>query len=463
MATIDLPASPFPADWLFFHADRAPDAPAIADPTSRLSYGELAARVRALAGHLAARGIGPGSRVLARAPQRRRPPSSRAWPCNALGATSVEVNREWSAEIVGDIVATDRRSSGVRLGPRRATVARGARRPPVRPSLGGASRRTPRARFGARSPASRRRFSWRTAASIPTSAAAPPRPLPDLSTATGRRSSSTPRAAPGARAASSRPSATSTPTPAPSSSTSGSRADDRALLVLPALLLLRPERAPDPPARRRLDLPRRPLRLPADGAGGLGRRGLHGVRRRPAHLRDHPPPGGRRDARPSRGCATSPRPGAPWRPDTIDWVRQRLPAGAALRHVRADRGHGAPLLPAAGAGRGQGAARSASPSPASSSGSSTSTGASCRPARSGTSSPAAPTSRRATSTSRRRRPPSSTTAGSGPATSPHRDARRLLLPPGAVEGDPQDRRAPGEPGRDRAGRSRGTPTWPRRR
>ena len=56
--------SPFLPHWLFAHAERAPDAPAVATPTARLTYGELAARVQALAAQLAASGIAPGHRVL---------------------------------------------------------------------------------------------------------------------------------------------------------------------------------------------------------------------------------------------------------------------------------------------------------------------------------------------------------------------------------------------------------------
>jgi long-chain acyl-CoA synthetase len=104
-----VPGSPFLSDWLDFHAGRTPDAPAVASPTTRLSYGELADRVRVLAGHLAAQGIGPGSRVLLALPN--TPATVVAGlAVNALGATSVEVNRESSAEVLGDIV----KRSGVR-------------------------------------------------------------------------------------------------------------------------------------------------------------------------------------------------------------------------------------------------------------------------------------------------------------------------------------------------------------
>ncbi len=99
-----LPDTPFLADWLLFHAERAPDAPAVASPAARLSYQELASRVRALAAHLSGRGIGPGSRVLLALPN--TPATVVAGlALNALGATSVEVSRDWSAEVLGDIVA----------------------------------------------------------------------------------------------------------------------------------------------------------------------------------------------------------------------------------------------------------------------------------------------------------------------------------------------------------------------
>ena len=104
-----VPGSSFLPHWLDFHAERVPKAPAIASPTARLSYGELAERVHVLAGHLAARGLGPGGRVLLALPN--TPATVVAGlAVNALGATSVEVNREWSAEVLGDIV----KRSGVR-------------------------------------------------------------------------------------------------------------------------------------------------------------------------------------------------------------------------------------------------------------------------------------------------------------------------------------------------------------
>ena len=107
-----LPGTPFLPDWLFFHAERTPDAPAVASPTARVSYGELADRVRRLAAHLATRGVGSGSRVLLALPN--LPATVVAGlAINALGATSVEVSREWSAEVLGDVVERSRVSHAV--------------------------------------------------------------------------------------------------------------------------------------------------------------------------------------------------------------------------------------------------------------------------------------------------------------------------------------------------------------
>lgn len=99
--------SPFLHDWLFFHSERTPDAPAVATPTMRLSYGDLADRVRTLAGHLAASGIGPGDRVLIALPN---VPAGvvTGLAVNALGGTAVEVNRAWSPDVLAEIVPRSR-------------------------------------------------------------------------------------------------------------------------------------------------------------------------------------------------------------------------------------------------------------------------------------------------------------------------------------------------------------------
>ena len=103
------PESPFIHEWLFAHAERRPEAPAVATPTLRLTYGDLADRVRALAAHLAAAGVRPGDRVLAALPNTPATVVA-SLAVHAIGGTAVEVNREWSADVQGGIVA----QSGVR-------------------------------------------------------------------------------------------------------------------------------------------------------------------------------------------------------------------------------------------------------------------------------------------------------------------------------------------------------------
>jgi acyl-CoA synthetase (AMP-forming)/AMP-acid ligase II len=101
--------SPFLQDWLFGHAERRPEAPAVATPTERLSYGDLAQRVRALAGHLAATGVGPGDRVLLALPNS---PATVVvgLAIHAVGGVAAEVNRAWGPEVLEAILAR----SGVR-------------------------------------------------------------------------------------------------------------------------------------------------------------------------------------------------------------------------------------------------------------------------------------------------------------------------------------------------------------
>ena len=96
--------SPFLHDWVFEHAGRRPDAPAIATPAHRLDYGALAGRVRRLAAHLASRGVGPGSRVLVALPNLPATVVA-SLAVQTLGGVPVEVSREWRADVLAGIVA----------------------------------------------------------------------------------------------------------------------------------------------------------------------------------------------------------------------------------------------------------------------------------------------------------------------------------------------------------------------
>ena len=96
--------SPFLHDWVRARAEQRPDAPAVATPAHRLTYGELAERVEALAGHLSQAGLGAGDRVLLALPN--NPAAVVAGlAVLSLGATTVEVNREWSPEVLSAIAA----------------------------------------------------------------------------------------------------------------------------------------------------------------------------------------------------------------------------------------------------------------------------------------------------------------------------------------------------------------------
>jgi long-chain acyl-CoA synthetase len=96
--------SPLLHEWVLAHAEHMPDAPAIASPRFRLSYGVLADRIRVLAGHLAQAGIGPGDRVLVGLPNSAAAVVA-GLAIQMRGATSVEVSRDWSPAVLGDVVA----------------------------------------------------------------------------------------------------------------------------------------------------------------------------------------------------------------------------------------------------------------------------------------------------------------------------------------------------------------------
>ncbi|TMA90576.1 MAG: acyl--CoA ligase [Deltaproteobacteria bacterium] len=89
--------SPFLPDWVLAHAERNPEAPAVDSPEARLSYGNLAERMRVLAAHLAAAGVRPGDRVLIALPN--LPATVVAGlAVHSLGACAVEMNRQWGAD-----------------------------------------------------------------------------------------------------------------------------------------------------------------------------------------------------------------------------------------------------------------------------------------------------------------------------------------------------------------------------
>lgn len=112
------PGSPFVTDWLFFHASQSPGAPAITSPTTRLTYGDVAHRVKALARHLGATRLEPGDRVLLALPNSPASIIARL-ALNTIGAVPLEVGADWTAEMVSELVHA-RDASQVFLPPRLA-------------------------------------------------------------------------------------------------------------------------------------------------------------------------------------------------------------------------------------------------------------------------------------------------------------------------------------------------------
>src|SRR5467141_1366860 len=96
--------SPFLSDWVLAHAEQNPDAPAIDSPEARLSYGDLAERMRVLSAHLASSGLRAGERVLIALPN--LPATVVAGlAVHALGGCAVEINREWGADAFRSVLA----------------------------------------------------------------------------------------------------------------------------------------------------------------------------------------------------------------------------------------------------------------------------------------------------------------------------------------------------------------------
>lgn len=96
--------SVFLHDWLFVHAGERPDAPAVATATTRLSYGELAERVRAFAAQIAADGVREGDRVLLALPNSPATVVA-ALAVHSLGAATIEVNHDWGRDALWEIAS----------------------------------------------------------------------------------------------------------------------------------------------------------------------------------------------------------------------------------------------------------------------------------------------------------------------------------------------------------------------
>lgn len=96
--------SPFLHEWLLERAERRPEAPAVATPGARLSYGDLSARVRALAAHLAAAGVRRGDRIVAALPSTPAAVAA-SLAVQVLGAVPVEVKPEWGPDMLGEVLA----------------------------------------------------------------------------------------------------------------------------------------------------------------------------------------------------------------------------------------------------------------------------------------------------------------------------------------------------------------------
>jgi len=85
--------SPFIHEWLLAHARARPEAPAVDAGTARLTYGELADRVRRLAAALRADGVAAGDNVLIALPNT---PATivAALAAQLIGAVPVEIGRD---------------------------------------------------------------------------------------------------------------------------------------------------------------------------------------------------------------------------------------------------------------------------------------------------------------------------------------------------------------------------------
>ncbi len=96
--------SDFAFDWIAEHAAATPAAPCLGTPEGWLSYADVAARLAAAAAELHATGVKAGDRVLLSLPN---VPAAviASYAVQSLGASAVELSREWSAATVAGIAA----------------------------------------------------------------------------------------------------------------------------------------------------------------------------------------------------------------------------------------------------------------------------------------------------------------------------------------------------------------------
>jgi acyl-CoA synthetase (AMP-forming)/AMP-acid ligase II len=91
-------------DWVFEHAHRTPDAPALDSPDHRLTYRVLARRIVAVARALLQLGVGPGDHVVVALPNvPAAAVVSLAVQC--IGAVAVEVSRDWTTAQLATVAA----------------------------------------------------------------------------------------------------------------------------------------------------------------------------------------------------------------------------------------------------------------------------------------------------------------------------------------------------------------------
>lgn len=97
-------SSPFAFNWLFEHAECAPQAPAVGTPAGWLTYQQLADRVRRLATAFRAAGMAAHSRVLVAL---ANGPAAVAvsLAIQAIGACAVELDVEWGIEPIAAIAS----------------------------------------------------------------------------------------------------------------------------------------------------------------------------------------------------------------------------------------------------------------------------------------------------------------------------------------------------------------------